>query len=30
MANSKLELFQKRRQRVRNKLRKTSNGRPRL
>jgi len=30
MANSKLQLFQKRRQRVRNKLRKTANGRPRL
>ncbi|PTW98860.1 50S ribosomal protein L18 [Pararhodobacter aggregans] len=30
MANTKLKLFQKRRQRVRNKLRKTSNGRLRL
>ena len=30
MANSKLKLFQKRRMRVRNKLRKTANGRPRL
>ena len=30
MANSKLQLFQKRRLRVRNKLRKTANGRPRL
>ncbi|WP_316015385.1 50S ribosomal protein L18 [Roseobacter sp. HKCCA0434] len=30
MANSKRELFQKRRLRVRNKLRKTANGRPRL
>ena len=30
MALSKRELFQKRRLRVRNKLRKTSNGRPRL
>ncbi len=30
MANSKLELFQKRRQRVRNKLRKVQGDRPRL
>ncbi len=30
MANSKRELFQKRRMRVRNKLRKLNNGRPRL
>ncbi|MFT3972280.1 MAG: 50S ribosomal protein L18 [Amaricoccus sp.] len=30
MANSKLDLFQKRRQRVRNKLRKTAGDRPRL
>jgi len=30
MANSKRDLFQKRRLRVRNKLRKTANGRPRL
>ena len=30
MANTKLKLFQKRRQRVRNKLRKTANGRLRL
>ena len=30
MANSKRDLFLKRRQRVRNKLRKTANGRPRL
>lgn len=30
MANSKRELFQKRRLRVRNKLRKLANGRPRL
>jgi large subunit ribosomal protein L18 len=30
MANSKRELFQKRRMRVRNKLRKMANGRPRL
>ena len=30
MANTKIKLFQKRRQRVRNKLRKTANGRPRL
>ena len=30
MANTKMKLFQKRRQRVRNKLRKTANGRPRL
>jgi len=30
MANSKRELFQKRRLRVRNKLRRTANGRPRL
>lgn len=30
MANSKLKLFQKRRMRVRNKLRKTANGRPRM
>jgi large subunit ribosomal protein L18 len=30
MANSKLQLFQKRRLRVRNKLRKMANGRPRL
>ncbi|MBN8294666.1 50S ribosomal protein L18 [Rhodobacter sp. NTK016B] len=30
MANKKLKLFQKRRQRVRNKLRKTANGRLRL
>ena len=30
MANSKRELFQKRRLRVRNKLRSTANGRPRL
>ncbi len=30
MANSKRDLFQKRRMRVRNKLRKTANGRPRL
>jgi large subunit ribosomal protein L18 len=30
MANTKIKLFQKRRQRVRNKLRKTSNGRMRL
>ena len=30
MANTKMKLFQKRRQRVRNKLRKTANGRMRL
>ncbi|RED17862.1 50S ribosomal protein L18 [Pontivivens insulae] len=30
MANSKRQLFQKRRLRVRNKLRRTANGRPRL
>ena len=30
MANTKIKLFQKRRQRVRNKLRKTANGRLRL
>ena len=30
MANTKIKLFQKRRQRVRNKLRKTANGRMRL
>jgi large subunit ribosomal protein L18 len=30
MANSKKDLFQKRRLRVRNKLRRTANGRPRL
>src|SRR5690554_1265910 len=30
MANTKAKLFQKRRLRVRNKLRKTANGRPRL
>ena len=30
MANTKMKLFQKRRQRVRNKLRKTANGRLRL
>ena len=30
MANSKRDLFQKRRMRVRSKLRKTANGRPRL
>ena len=30
MANSKRDLFQKRRQRVRSKLRKTTAGRPRL
>ncbi|MEO0915021.1 MAG: 50S ribosomal protein L18 [Pseudomonadota bacterium] len=30
MANSKRQLFQKRRMRVRSKLRKTANGRPRL
>ncbi len=30
MANTKRQLFQKRRLRVRNKLRKTANGRPRL
>lgn len=30
MANTKRDLFQKRRLRVRNKLRKTANGRPRL